>query len=65
MFERLVNNNFPHTLLMRQSRMHRDLVHLFSYHYAEQMKEAGSGLLSAKKVTGFKLAGLGCKMLLS
>ena len=38
---------------------------LFSYHYGEQMKEAGSGLLSAKKVTGFKLAGLGCKMLLS
>ena len=41
MFERLVKNNYPYTLLMRQSRMHPDLVKLFSYHYSEQRKEAG------------------------
>ena len=41
MFERLVKNNFPYTLLMRQSRMHPQFVKLFSYHYSEQRKEAG------------------------
>ena len=41
MFERLVKNNFPYTLLMRQSRMHPLFVELFSYYYIEQRKEAG------------------------
>ncbi len=54
MFERLVNNNFPCVLLMTQSRMHPDLVNLFSYHYAAQKKQAGSGLLSNEKV-GIKI----------
>jgi len=41
MFERLVKNKFPYTLLMQQSRMHPLLVTLFSYHYIEQTKQAG------------------------
>ena len=49
MFERLVNNNFPYTILMKQNRMHPDLVPLFSYHYAQQKKEAGH-LKSARRV---------------
>ncbi len=44
MFERLVNNSFPYVLLMRQSRMHPDLIRLFSYHYPAQKEEAGYGL---------------------
>ncbi len=51
MFERLVNNNFPYDLLMRQSRMHPDLIGLFSYHYPAQKREAGFGLKSNDQVT--------------
>ena len=40
MFERLVNNHFPYTILTRQNRMHPNLVPLFSYHYVQQKKEA-------------------------
>ena len=41
MFERLISNNFPSTLLMMQSRMHKSLVPLYSFRYREQIKEGG------------------------
>ncbi|CAI8051442.1 Helicase required for RNAi-mediated heterochromatin assembly 1 [Geodia barretti] len=33
LFERLIRNKYPHTLLLRQSRMHPSLVPLYGYHY--------------------------------
>ena len=33
LFERLIKNGYPHTLLLRQSRMHPSLVPLHAYHY--------------------------------
>ena len=36
MFERLIGNYYPHTLLLRQYRMHPDLVPLFGYHYTSK-----------------------------
>ena len=48
LFERLIKNQYPYTLLMRQNRMHPDLVPLYEYHYLEQKREAGR--ISSSKV---------------
>ena len=37
MFERLIRNDYPRTLLLRQNRMHPSLVPLFEYHYRRQI----------------------------
>ena len=35
LFERLIRNQYPRTLLLRQSRMHPSLVPLYGYHYQQ------------------------------
>ena len=42
MFERLFRNGYPHTLLLRQSRMHPSLVPLYGYHYQRHTLEIKS-----------------------
>ena len=50
LFERLIRNDYPHTLLLTQNRMHPDLVPLFEYHYFstkyQGRKEIRSGKVS-------------------
>ena len=38
LFQRLIRNKYPHTLLLRQSRMHPSLVPLFGYHYQKEIR---------------------------
>ena len=50
LFERLIRNDYPHTVLLTQNQMHPDLVPLFEYHYFstkyQGRKEIRSGKVS-------------------
>ena len=48
MFERLIRNDYPHTLLLRQYRMHPDLVPLFGYHYFSKKYQGKKEILSSE-----------------
>ena len=37
LFKRLIRNKYPHTLLLRQSRMNPSLVPLYGYHYKRRI----------------------------
>jgi helicase required for RNAi-mediated heterochromatin assembly 1 len=38
LFARLIRNKYPHTLLLRQSRMHPSLMPLYGYHYQRAIR---------------------------
>ena len=46
LFERLIRNGYPHTLLLRQNRMYPDLVRLFGYHYFSEKYQGKKEILS-------------------
>ena len=54
LFARLIKNKYPHTLLLRQSRMHPSLVPLFAYHYQKEANIIRSVQVSAKTITNVK-----------
>lgn len=47
LFERLIKNKYPCTLLLRQNRMHRDLVPLYGYHYYSEKYKGSKEILSS------------------
>ena len=48
LFERLIRNGYPHTLLLRQNRMYPDLVRLFGYHYFSEKYQGKKEILSTE-----------------